>query len=148
MSLPLSDAITKGNLIAPLSPINGIYFAIGNSDAFLPASCPLGAALLGSVRPSELETFWVFLRSASHESACADIQRSLYRAFPHLGQTVRSWPRLAEELERERLIPRIRSYQTEYRREIHVSLWKVITDLHAKGVGKGEIAALLGRYGL
>jgi hypothetical protein len=141
--IPISTAITKGDAIAPGTVIRTYFF-----DGPPLAACPLGAALIGSMRPSELETFWVFLRSASNESACEYIQRSLYRAWPHLGQSVRHWPKFADELERERLIPRIRTYQTEYRQEIHVSLWKVVTDLHDTGHSKGEIAELLSRSGL
>jgi len=135
MTLPLSAAILKG---APLSD--------GFTDS--PYNDPLGAALVGSMRPAELDTFWVFLRTASHESACEYIQRSLYRTWPHLGASVRTWPHLAEELERDRLLPRLRTNQPVYRQEIHRSLFKTVTDMHAAGATNEQVSEYLGGYGL
>jgi hypothetical protein len=144
MTLPLSSAITKGDQIAPGHARS--YFDAPYTDR----GCdPLGAALIGSMRPTELDTFWTFLRSASDASACEYIQRSLYRTWPALGATVRLHPTLAAELEQLQIIPRVKPYQLEYRQAIHKSLWKAITDLHdGKGMTKAEIAALLGRNGL
>lgn len=136
MTLPLSAAITKGS-----PQVDGFTTS--------PYNDPLGAALIGSMRPTELQTFWVFLRSASNESACEYIQRSLYRTWPSLGATVRTWPSLAAELEQLQIIPRVKPYQHEYRQAIHLSLWGAVTKLHAgKGMSKAEIAELLGRNGL
>ena len=132
----LSSAITKGT---PL--VDGFTTS--------PYNDPLGAALIGSMRPAELDTFWTFLRSASDASACEYIQRSLYRTWPALGATVRLHPGLAAELEQLQIIPRVKPYQHEYRQAIHKSLWKAITDLHdGKGMSKAEIAELLARHSL
>lgn len=70
----------------------------------------------------------------------------LLGTYPQLGASVRTWPKLAEELEQKGRIPRIKPFQSKYRREIHVSLWKVITSLQALGQTKGAIADLLTRH--
>ena len=133
--IPLSQAITKGSPSAS---------EFGSS----PYNDPLGAAYLGQLHPGAIDAFWALVRSSSHDSLCAHMLRGLHRAWPHLGSSVRAWPRLAEELERDRLIPRLRTNQPEYRQEIHVSLWKAIADMHAAGEPKGRIAEFLGRHGL
>lgn len=68
--------------------------------------------------------------------------------YPQLGASVRQWPKLAEELEQKGRIPRAKPGQTHYRCEIHVTLWKVLSDLQAQGWAKGKISDLLGRHGL
>lgn len=72
----------------------------------------------------------------------------LLGTFPDLGASVRCWPKLAEELEQKGRIPRVKPGQTKYRREIHVTFWKVLTDLQAQGMGRGQISELIGRHGL
>lgn len=72
----------------------------------------------------------------------------LLGTYPQLGASVRCWPRLVEELEQKGRIPRAKLNQTRYRREIHVTLWKVLSDLQTQGWAKGKIAELLGRHGL
>lgn len=113
-----------------------------------PYNCPLGAAYLGTLSEAALPHFWNYCKSVSDEALCSTMLRSLHRAFPHLGQTVRSWPRLAGELEQRGLLPRARPYQVEYRREIHKSLWQLIADLHVMAWSKTEIADFLGGHGL
>jgi hypothetical protein len=135
MTRLLSDCIRAG---APL--VDGL--------AATPYNDPLGVALVGSMRPAELETFWVFLRSASRDTQCQYIQRSLYRTWPHLGASVRTWPKLAEELERDRLLPRLRINQPVYRQEIHRSLFKAVTDMHDAGAGLQQVSDYLGSHGL
>jgi len=135
MSLPLSQAILKG---APLTD--------GFADS--PYNDPLGAAYLGSLKPESLPHFWEYVQGADDRTLCKFMVHKLHTKWPHLGQSVRAWPRLAEELERDRLIPQVKVNQSEYRQEIHCSLWKAITDLHDLGESKGQIAARLWRYGL
>lgn len=72
----------------------------------------------------------------------------LLGTFPDLGASVRCWPNLAEELEQKGRIPRIKPNQTKYRREIHVSLWRVLVSLQEQGVSRGQAAELLRRHGL
>lgn len=68
--------------------------------------------------------------------------------FLQLGASIRTWPKLAEELEQKGRIPRAKPNQTKYRREIHVSLWKVLVSLQALGQTKQQISELLARHGL
>jgi len=139
--ISLSAAITKGGAIAP-GAISLPYFGIGAGTD------PLGAAYLGHLHPGAVDSFWALVRSSSHDSLCAHMLRGLHRAWPHLGASVRTWPSLAAELEHDRLIPRLRTNQPEYRQEIHRSLWAVICDMHAAGESKERIADYLGRHGL
>ena len=76
--------------------------------------------------------------------------KSLSRSFPRLNQTVRSWPRLATELEKISpiMLPRVQEYSAVYRRQIHMSLWAVIAELTEREWSKDRIAGLLERYGL
>lgn len=147
--IPLSAAIARGDDIAPGTARSG-YFAIEESPSMWRpvGSDPLGAAYLGHLHSGAVESFWSLVRSSTHDSLCAHMLRGLHRAWPHLGRSVRAWPRMAEELERDRLIPRIRTNQPTYRAEVHVSLWKVICDMHAAGESKEQIAEFLGRHGL
>lgn len=68
--------------------------------------------------------------------------------YPQLGASVRCWPRLADELEQKGRIPRVKPGQAKYRREIHVSLWKVLVSLQEQGWAKSRIGELLMRHGL
>ena len=68
--------------------------------------------------------------------------------YPQLGASVRCWPRLAEELEQKGRIPRAKPGQTHYRREVHASLWRVLTSLQEQGWAKSKIAELLAGHGL
>ena len=72
----------------------------------------------------------------------------LLGTYPHLGASVRCWPKLAEELEQKGRIPRVKPNQTCYRREVHVSLWRVLVSLQEQGVSRGQAAELLRRHGL
>ncbi|MCR4302256.1 MAG: hypothetical protein NUV51_11635 [Sulfuricaulis sp.] len=145
--IPLSAAITKGDAIAPA--FSGRYFSMREPpNMIIFGSDPLGAAYLGHLHPGAVESFWSLVRSSSHDSLCAHMLRGLHRAWPHLGSSVRAWPHMAEELERDRLIPRICTNQPVYRAQVHVSLWKVICDMHKAGESKEQVAAFLGRHGL
>lgn len=75
--------------------------------------------------------------------------RGLHHYFPHLGQSVRRLPKLAEQLEKQKLIPRIRAFQMRYRQAVHVSLWGVIAALYGtQHRSKQEIIDLLAGVGL
>ena len=142
--IPISAAITKGAALAPNSATT--YFDFASYPH--PASDPLGAAYLGSIHPGAVEAFFEHVRSITKDNLCTFMLHNLHRAFPQLGSSVRAWPRMVEELERDRLIPRIRTNQPAYRAEVHISLWKVICDMHAAGESKEQIAEFLGRHGL
>ena len=72
----------------------------------------------------------------------------LLGTFPDLGASVRNWPKFAEELEQKGRIPRIKPNQNHYRRDVHVSLWKVLTSLQEQGMGREQISELLRKHGL
>lgn len=74
--------------------------------------------------------------------------KALHRAWPHLGESVRSWPALAAQLEADAGLPTVSKYQHTYRREIHRSMWKGITDLAEHGWSNVEIAVILKTSGL
>ena len=145
--IPLSAAIRNGNELAPATSTRP-YFAIPELEGHAIASDPLGAAYLGSRKPESVPHFWEFVRESTHEVLCKSMLHKLHMKWPHLGASVRTWPSLAAELERDRLIPRVRTNQPTYRAEVHVSLWKVICDMHAAGESKEQIAEFLGRHGL
>lgn len=108
----------------------------------------LGCALLGNLPAGAVPDFLQRVNGMTHPQRCAFMLHELHRAWPHIGQSVRYWPRLAEELERDRLIPRITPRQETHRVDIHVSLWKVITDMHDAGESRTSIAEFLGRHSL
>ena len=146
--IPLSQAITRGAKIAPAMLVvkDDVYFSSQTDGGH--GSDPLGAAYLGSLKAESVPHFWEFVRESTREALCKFMLHKLHMKWPHIGASVRQWPGLAEELERDRLIPRIRTNQPTYRAEIHRSLWQVICDMHAAGESKGQIAEFLGRYGL
>lgn len=146
--IPLSAAMLRGAKIAPalLVAQSDTYFSSQTDGGH--GSDPLGAAYLGSLRPESVPFFWEFVRGSTTEALCKAMLLKLHSKWPHLGASVRTWPSLAAELERDRLIPRVRTNQPAYRAEVHVSLWKVICDMHAAGESKGQIAEFLGRHGL
>ena len=86
--------------------------------------------------------------TTEHSTRCSERLKALHRAFPHIGASVRTFPALARALEAERLIPRMRLNQTVYRQAIHVSLWKVISDMSKAGWEHERIAATLAKAGL
>jgi hypothetical protein len=137
----LSQAIRTGCTRAPRESQRG-YFAGENSADVL------GAAMLGQVSETALPHVLTRLRTSSHESLCQYMIHELHRAWPDLGRSVRAWPKFAEELERDRLIPRLRPNQTTYRQEIHVSLWTVLTKMQVVGEAREAIADTLARHGL
>ena len=118
MTLPLSTALLRGS---------------GMLDIFT-------AALLGSVAGAKVPILNANVQSMSHSQRCKYILHAMHHAWSHIGQSVRAWPRFAEELERDRLIPRQPAG--------HVSLWKVLSDLHAAGESYQSIADRLRRHGL
>ena len=146
--IPLSIAIRRGHKIAPLHSFAYVSLhppRIGGA----PGSDPFGAAYLGSLRgDEEVAQFWRFYASCSDESFKDYMLRSLMRNWLQLGLTVRQWPALAAYLESERLLPAVRRFQTEYRQEIHMSLWAAIDALYKRGCSKLEIPGVLERFGL
>ncbi|MDD3885127.1 MAG: hypothetical protein PHW66_09410 [Gallionella sp.] len=143
--IPLSSAVLRGVDRAPGEAIKG-YFVAGGG--LVTASDVLGAAVLGQLPDSAVAAFWARVFGYTPEQLAVFMLRELHQMWPHIGQSVRCWPRLAEELERDRLIPRIVPLQTKYRREIHVSLWKVMVDMFDAGETREDIAARLARHGL
>ena len=134
--IPLSNAILRGVDRAP-----DWAKAEFTSDV-------LGAALLGNLPAGAVPDFLLRVNGMTHPQRAAFVLHEMHRAWPHIGQSVRYWPRLAEELERDRLIPRIKPLQEVYRREIHVSLWKAVTDMYDAGESRASIADLLARHSL
>lgn len=90
--------------------------------------------------------FVSLLAAASDETGTMMVIDRLHRFFPQLGASVRCWPKLAERLEDEAgaLVPQARKDQTKYRMEIHVSLWRVLSELPGLGWSNDRIAATLG----
>ncbi len=108
---------------------------------------PISQAIRNGMHQDPLSAALLYIRGDIPHPGIA--LRALYHAWPHLGQTVRSWPGLAAELERCALLPEVRKYQLTYRREIHMSQWNAITDLHDKQCGSCEqIAVILQGAGL
>lgn len=139
--IPLSVAIRKGNDLAPYDART--YFDAPDSSS--PGSDPLGAAYLGQLPPAAVAPFWGTVRTSTRDALCAHMLRALHRAWPHLGQSVRYQSRtLAAGLERDQLIPRVGPRQPGY----HVSLWKVICDMHVAGLSKEQVAGILAEHGL
>lgn len=134
--MPLSQAILRGVDRVPIWDEDSLGDAI------------LGCALLGNLPAGAVSDFLLRVGGMTHPQRAAFVLHEMHRAWPHIGQSVRYWPRLAEELERDRLIPRIKPLQEVYRREIHVSLWKAVTDMHDAGESRASIADLLARHGL
>ena len=149
----LSQSIRAGAKVAPGRCTKRYILAnLSPERDELPASCPLGAAFLGTLHgPADIGRTLGLFANSSDESTCQFILQGLMRSFPQLGQTVRSWPKLAGELEREpfSVLPPTRHDQLAYRREVHMSLYRVITRLHDDlGKSKEQIADLLQKHGL
>ena len=108
-----------------------------------PAADILLSAYIGSMDTEESREY-----HASGVRFPGRFAHCLLGTYPQLGASVRCWPRLAEELEQKGRIPRIKPGQAHYRREIHVTLWKVLADLQAQGVSRSQTAELLARAGL
>jgi hypothetical protein len=73
---------------------------------------------------------------------------ALYKAWPHLGASVRTLPKLVDRLPKGIVAPYSSPYDkpesTVYRREVHASLYRTITVLYDKhDWKKDEIADLL-----
>lgn len=142
--LLLSTAIGKGDELAPnRSPRRYL-------DLTRNASCPLGAAYLGTMRgPGEQQRFVDLIGASSYESMCEFVHYGLMKHFPVLGADVRQHQRLTGYLERERILPRLPGVSTHYDPARHASLFKVITDLFDnRQWSKPQIAACLASCGL
>lgn len=135
--IPLSTAILRGVERSPDWVVKGSA-----------AEDVLATALLGALPAGAVPDFLRRVNGMTHPQRAAFVLHELHRAWPHIGQSVRYWPRLAEELERDRLIPRIKPLQEVYRREIHVSLWKAVTDMYDAGESRAAIGEFLARHGL
>ena len=142
--IPLSSAILRGVERAPGEAIKGYFGDVAGEMK----SDVLGAAVLGQLPATAVEAFWVRQMGYTSPQLATFMLRELHQMWPHIGQSVRCWPRLADELERDRLIPRITPFQTKYRREVHVSLWKVMVDMFDAGESREAIAVRLARHGL
>jgi len=89
----LSRALLTGDKLAP-ARLNGRYL-----DPAAGASCPLGAAFLGTLHgPADVQRFYGLLKNSSYESATAFILHGLMKAFPILGLDVRAYPPLHKQL--------------------------------------------------
>lgn len=140
--IPLSAAILRGVERAPRTAKHGYFSPSHGADV-------LGAALLGRLRSdAPAEPFWARVDGYGPSQLAAFALDELHRCWPHIGQSVRCWPKFAEELETDRLIPRIVPLQTVYRREIHLSLWGAITKMYDAGESREDIARRLARFGL
>ena len=104
------------------------------------------AAYLGAMDADEQTEF--FSHHAQEKRYPGRFAHCLLGTYPQLGASVRTWPKLAEELEQKGRIPRVKPFQSKYRREVHVSLWRVLASLQAMGQTKAQIGELLGRHGL
>lgn len=140
--ISLSSAILRGAERAPSEAKRGRYFEAPDATDIL------GAAVLGQLPAGAVMAFWERIESYSHPQLCAFMLHDLHQKWPDLGRSVRTWPRMAEDLEADRLIPRLIPHQTTHRPEIHVSLWKVLVDRYHAGESRESIAAWLGRFGL
>lgn len=135
--IPLSTAILRGVERSPDWVVKGSA-----------AEDVLATALLGALPAGAVPDFLQRVNGMTHPQRCAFMLHELHRAWPHIGQSVRYWPKMAEELERDRLIPRITPRQETHRVDIHVSLWKVVTDMHDAGESRTAIGEFLARHGL
>lgn len=109
-----------------------------------PAKDILLSAYIGSMNDVEAEDY----KTEGPPGYPGRFAHCLLGTFPDLGASVRNWPKLAEELEQKGRIPRIKPNQSHYRRDVHVSLWKVLTLLQEQGMGRGQISELLKRHGI
>ena len=139
--IPLSSAILRGVERAPGTPKRGYFGQAGTADI-------LGAAVLGEMPEGAVDGFWSRVGGYTPEQLTAFMLHRLHTCWPHIGQSVRCWPKLAEDLERDRLIPRLTPLQDTYRREIHVSLWKAMVGMFDAGEPREAIAARLARFGI
>lgn len=149
MTSTLSSCITRGATTSLRFPAGSVY-----------NRCPLGAAYVGSLPSTEVEPFWAFMSALSVDSLCRFMHKNLMRVFPQLGQSVRSWPRLANMLETPplKMIPAFapppRRYPNRkqdaghYSRVAHCSLWRAITGLYDAGYSRTQVAVLLVEHGL
>ena len=67
-------------------------------------------------------------RMASNESAAVMRLHALHTAWPHIGETIRSWPALARTA--ETLEPPLIERGSLYKRKANASLYHLITALH------------------
>ena len=98
----LSQAIRRGSDVLPGRVLRRYI------DLPQQASCPLGAALLGSLHgPGDVQRFFGLVANSSEESICEFILVGLMKAFPWLGVTVRENDRLSQYMEREKMLARV-----------------------------------------
>lgn len=139
---PISQAIRRGVDRVPQQSDAGYFHAkLHTADV-------LGTAYLGQLAEPAVAPFWEWIAAQTVDRMGRSMMYKLHAVWPDLGRSVRFCTSLAEELERERLIPRLIPHQLVHNQAIHVSLWKVITDMQAAGESRADIAARLGRHGL
>lgn len=103
---------------------------------------PLDVALEATVFGEDGEKWRTAWRHASDESR-RDLELDrLMRFYPQLGVTVREWGALAVLAERFRIIAPVRKFQTQYRQDIHASVWRVLCELD-KVMGPADRKALV-----
>lgn len=138
----LSQAIRRGSDTLP-GRLERRYI-----DLDLEASCPLGAAFLGSLPhgAADVQRFFTLARNSSDESIAEFILVGLHKAFPWIGQSIRGNARLEGHAEREGLVRRLPQETKGYDRVSHISIFAALTRLHdEKGWSKDQIAALCAR---
>lgn len=139
----LSDAIHRGNLLAPTG--STAHYLTLHEEGLI-SSDPLGAAYLGSLRTDALSSFLAAIRVASHDNFCRTLMRGLHHVFPHLGMSVRYFPRLAAQLVAESILP---NDPRRCKRENHMSLWQAVMELYEeRQYSKDRVAVTLATYGL
>lgn len=90
---------------------------------------PLDVALEATVLGEDGHKWLTAWRHASNESR-RDLEHDrLMRFYPQLGVTVREFDALAVLAERHKIIAPVRKFQTQYRQEIHASVWRVLCEL-------------------
>lgn len=142
MRLTLSHAIRVGDEIAPERPDHG--YIEGTV-----ASCPLGAAFLGTLHgPADLQKFMGLLGNSSYEPPCQFIHHGLMKTFPILGWSLRELPAFKRAVGRD-APPAIVYERGGLTRRHPPSLFATITHLHdTLNWSKAQVADLLAVVGL
>lgn len=141
--LDLSSAIRRGAAVYPERSERRYLNTPAN------ASCPLGAAFIGTLYgPADIQRFLGLMANSSDESINEFILMGLYKAFPQLGCSMAEFSRLRRDLGRN--MPDDISYKHDgYTLSYPPSLFAVITHLHDQlAWDKAAIATTLARAGL
>lgn len=128
----LSEAIKKGARHAGSLP--GVW-----------AECPLGNAYLGALNDVSRAAFLPLAQSMSADALGALMVRNLHRVFPHLGMTVRTWPRFLAYCQERGMVAKDKRVCPVMN---NISLWRAVVLMSDEGMPKPEIAAKLAECGL